>query len=126
MIRTIAICYGNVFILLGIMGFIPFFTPKDMLLGAFHVNAMLNIVHMLTGIIALWVGSSSTEGSKVFFQVFGVIYVLFAILGFGYGDKPLLGLIANNIADSGLHLLIGAVSLYLGFGISLPEKKQVP
>src|SRR5689334_7539542 len=109
MLRAIAIFFGLIFIVLGVLGFIPALAPNGMLFGAFLVNAMHNIVHLLTGAVAIWVGATSAEGSKVFFQVFGVVYVLVAILGFGYGDKPLLGIVANNAADAWLHLLIGAI-----------------
>ena len=90
-----------------------------MLFGIFHVNGVHNVVHLLTGFIAIWVGSTSTEGSKFFFQLFGVIYALIALLGFGYGDKPVFGIIANNCEDAWLNLFIGGISLYLGFGLPL-------
>jgi len=51
-----------------------------------------------------------------------VIYGLVAVLGFFYGDAPLLGIVANNAADSVLHVVIAVVALYLGFGM----KSEVP
>jgi hypothetical protein len=33
------------------------------------------------------------------------------------GNQPLLGIIANNTADVGLHVLIAVVTLWLGFGV---------
>ena len=62
------------------------------------------------------------KASRVFFQAFGVIYGLVAVLGFFYGDAPLLGIVANNAADSVLHVVIAVVALYLGFGM----KSEVP
>jgi hypothetical protein len=46
-----------------------------------------------------------------------VIYGLVAVLGFYYGDQPLLGIVSNNTADSVLHVVIAVVALYLGFGM---------
>ena len=69
------------------------------------------------GIVAIIAGISGEKGSQIFFQVFGVIYGLVAVLGFYYGDQPLLGIISNNSADSVLHVVIAIVALYLGFGM---------
>ena len=35
--------------------------------------------------------------SKLFFQVFGIIYGLVAILGFIAGNRLIMGMIANNL-----------------------------
>jgi hypothetical protein len=34
------------------------------------------------------------------------------------GDKPLLGVVANNMNDVWLHVALAAVMLFLGFGTS--------
>jgi hypothetical protein len=107
--------FGIAFLLAGILGFIPVSAPDGMLLGVLHVNTAHNIVHLLTGAIALWASTTGETASKLFFQVFGAIYGLVAVLGFAYGDEPILGLIANNRADAWFHLIVAAVSLYLGF-----------
>jgi hypothetical protein len=67
--------------------------------------------------VAIIAGVSGEKASQIFFQVFGVIYGLVAVLGFYYGDQPLLGIVANSSADSVLHVVIAIVALYLGFGI---------
>ena len=118
MTKSAALVFGAVFLLIGILGFVPATAPNGMLLGLFHVNPAHNIVHLLTGAIALGVGMTSAYASRLFFQVFGIVYGLVAVLGFVYGDQPILGLIANNTADAWLHVLIAAVSLYLGFATS--------
>jgi hypothetical protein len=86
-----------------------------MLLGVLHVNAAHNVVHLLTGAVALWASTAGESASKLFFQVFGAVYGLVALLGFMYGDQPILGLVANNRADAWFHLIVAAISLYLGF-----------
>ncbi|HET6719083.1 MAG TPA: DUF4383 domain-containing protein, partial [Rhodocyclaceae bacterium] len=58
----------------------------------------------------------SDEASRMYFKVFGVIYALVALLGFGYANAPILGLMANNLADAALHAVIAVVALFLGFG----------
>ncbi len=118
MTKSAALVFGAVFLLIGILGFVPGTAPNGMLLGLFHVNAAHNVVHLLTGAIALVVGMTSVPASRLFFQLFGIVYGLVAVLGFVYGERPILGLIANNMADTWLHVWIAAVSLFLGFAKS--------
>jgi Domain of unknown function (DUF4383) len=116
-LKKIAVIFGVVFVAVGVLGWVPAVNPGGKLLGLFDVNAAHNVVHLATGIIAIIVGMSSDKASKMFFQVFGVIYALVAVLGFYSGDQPLLGIVANNAADSVLHVVIAVVALYLGFGM---------
>jgi hypothetical protein len=116
-LKKIALIFGVIFVAVGALGWIPALNPGGKLLGLFDVNVAHNLVHLATGIIAIIVGMMSDKASKVFFQVFGVIYALVAVLGFYSGDQPLLGIVANNAADSVLHVVIAVVALYLGFGM---------
>ena len=116
-LKKIAVIFGVVFVAVGVLGWVPVVNPGGKLLGLFDVNAAHNLVHLATGIIAIIVGMSSDKASKIFFQVFGVIYALVAVLGFYSGDQPLLGIVSNNGADSVLHVVIAVVALYLGFGM---------
>jgi hypothetical protein len=117
MIKTAAVLFGIVFILIGILGFVPGITDNEMLLGIFHVNAAHNVVHLLSGAVALFAGMTSFGASRMYFRIFGVVYGLVAILGLmNMGQHTmLLGLISNNDADTFLHIAIAAVSLLLGF-----------
>jgi Domain of unknown function (DUF4383) len=117
MVKTAAVLFGIVFILIGILGFVPGITTNEMLLGIFHVNAAHNVVHLLSGAVALFAGMTSFGASRMYFRIFGVIYGLVAILGLmNMGQHTmLLGLISNNDADTFLHIAIAAVSLLLGF-----------
>ena len=121
MLKKIAIAFGIVFIVVGILGFVSAVTPNDRLLGYFLVNAAHNFVHLATGVVALIVGFAGERASRLFFQIFGVVYALVAVLGFVTPDKPLLGIVANNPADTWLHVLIAIVSLFIGFGIKPGE-----
>lgn len=115
-LKQFAKIFGIVFILVGILGFIPGITnAQGMLLGIFHVNALHNLFHIVSGAIAYWVSRKGTRASKLYFQIFGIIYGVLALMGFGKGDQDLLGCIANNMADAWLHLVIAIVALYLGF-----------
>jgi hypothetical protein len=122
MLKKIAIVFGVVFLLVGILGFIPGVTTDDnLLLGLFHVNAIHNVIHLLSGVVALAAGLSTYKSSKTYFQVFGVVYALVTVLGFISMDSDILGLVANNMADNILHVVIAAAALYLGFAYNEEE-----
>jgi hypothetical protein len=116
MVKTMANVFGVVFLLVGILGFVPGITPNGHLLGIFHVNTAHNLVHIASGIAALIAAGMGYRAARNYFRIFGAIYALVAILGFATGGTdPLLGLIANNPADNWLHAAIALVSLALGF-----------
>ena len=117
MIKGAAILFGLVFLVVGILGFVPAATTNEMLLGIFHVNTAHNFVHLASGAVFLICGLVGTGPSRTFFQIFGVVYALVAVLGFYYGDQPILGLISNNMADVWLHVVLALVMLFLGFGV---------
>ena len=106
--------FGIVFLLIGILGFIPGITTDDgRLLGIFAVDAMHNIIHLLSGIVAVWTASTSAKAAMTYFRVFGVIYAIVTIVGFIQGDT-VLGIMVANGADNVLHLIIAIIALWLG------------
>jgi hypothetical protein len=115
MLKKAAVTFGIIFLVVGILGFVPGATRDGMLLGLFHVNTAHNVVHLLSGAVALWAGFTTTANARLFFRVFGVVYALVAVLGFVTGEGMILGVISNNAADTWLHVLIAAAALYLGF-----------
>jgi hypothetical protein len=122
MVKAAAILFGIVFLIVGICGFFPSITTPmgdgaegGMLLNIFHVNLAHNIVHLASGAVFLLCGLAGAGPSRTFFKIFGIVYLLVAILGFMNGDKPLLGMIANNMADVWLHVGLAAVMLFFGF-----------
>ena len=113
-LKTWAWVFAVVFLVIGILGFIPGVTTDGELLGIFHVDGVHNVVHLLTGIIAAIVAVGSTDAQRKFFQIFGVIYAVVTVIGFVQGDT-VLGLFAVNMADNVLHLVVAVVALYFGF-----------
>ena len=120
MLKKIGLAFGVIFVLVGLAGYVPALTPDGKLLGVFAVNGAHNLVHILTGVIAVAIALASPANMAAFFKIFGVVYGLVAVLGFFAGDQPLLGIIAHNMADMWLHVVIAAASLYLGFGMKEP------
>jgi hypothetical protein len=119
-VQRAATVFGVAFVLVGILGFIPLFTPDGHLLGIFEVNGVHNVIHLVSGIAAL-LASKTYRYSKLYFQVFGVVYGLVTLLGIFAGDNAILGIVAHNVADIFLHLIITAAALYFGFGTPRDE-----
>ena len=125
MILTAALIYGIVFIIIGVLGYVPGVTTADgMLLGLFHVNSGHNIVHMMSGLIALACYSYGVGASRMYFRLFGVLYAIVAILGFFVPHGMILGFMANNPADNWLHLFIALVAMYFGFVAETSEVEE--
>lgn len=114
-LHKLAKIIGYIFITIGVLGFIPKVTEDSLLFGVFEVNTLHNFIHLLIGFIALIVSRKNQKITRYFFQITGVVYLGFALLGFGHRDQPILGMVANNPADSWLHLIISIVLLYIGF-----------
>ena len=86
-----------------------------MLFGIFMVAPVHNIVHIASGAVALVCAFAGGGAARKYFQIFRIVYALVAVIGFFYGNTPILGMMEHNVADIGLHIAIAAVALYLGF-----------
>lgn len=114
MLRIIAIIFGIAFIFAGVAGFFPSFMVDGLLLGVFEVDAMHNIVHIVSGVIAI-MAATSYYYSRLYFQVFGIIYGLVTLLGFILSGNLGFLMMHFNTADNLLHLVIAIIALFLGF-----------
>lgn len=102
----------------GLLGFVPgnpiaSSDPNALL----RVNALHNVVHLATGILALAIGYG-TRGAALANGMlgFGALYAVIAILLIA--DPTFFGLFADapaNAADHLLHVAIAVVSLGLGY-----------
>ncbi len=134
MVQKLAWIFGTVFLVIGVLGFVPGITSGGMLLGLFEVDAMHNIVHILSGILALAAAMGAGMYARLYFKVFGVVYGLVAVLGLAMGGT-VLGM-HMNMLDHVLHVAIAAAALYIGFALkdapmhmsmsSAPESNPAP
>ncbi len=114
-VQKLAWIFAVVFVLIGILGFIPGITTDGMLLGIFMVDGMHSVVHLLSGIIAALCAGASSKAARMYFQIFGIVYGVVTIWGFFM--SPVLGFINVNGADNILHLVIAVIALWAGFGM---------
>lgn len=105
--------FGWILLIIGILGFVPGITSGGKLLGIFEVDAMHNIIHVASGVVALMMSKSEMK-AKMFFKIFGVIYAVVTVFGF-VGSDNVLGIFGVNLADNLLHTIIALVALYFGF-----------
>ncbi len=129
MAKTICTVLGVAFLLVGIVGFVA---PG--LLGM-HLNLTHNLVHIISGALALYLGLKGTlSGARLFCIIFGLVYLLLGVVGFlagGSGSHTVAG-VPSHSADSNLlsllpgtfevasmdhivHILLGVVFLIGGF-----------
>jgi hypothetical protein len=120
MVKTAALVFGIVFLLVGLLGFFttggmsmeadPATAPR--LLGLFPVNALHNAVHAGFGIWGL-LAARSWGGARSYLRIGGAIYLVLAVLGLvspsGFGLVPIGG------NDIWLHVVLGAAMAGIGF-----------
>jgi hypothetical protein len=112
MAKTIAMVFGWIFLIIGVLGFISNPIVGDT--GIFHADLNHNLVHIVSGIIFLWVSYKSPMKSSALLKIFGAVYLIVAILGFFMGSGSILGLIEVNSADNWLHLVLALVFIWAG------------
>jgi hypothetical protein len=124
-----ALIVGAVFLLVGILGFIPGITTNygDMkfagheseaeLLGIFQVSILHNIVHLAFGIAGI-VASRTWDWSRLFLIGGGAIYLLLWIYGLLVGQESGANFVPMNTADNWLHFVLGVGMIGAGYALS--------
>jgi hypothetical protein len=114
MLVTLARVFGALFIVVGLLGFVPALTPGGNLLGLFPVNAMHNLVHIGLGAWGVIAGVS-LAAAVIYFRGIAIIYGLLAVLGLIPATNTLFGLAPIHGADVVLHAVLALIAAYLGF-----------
>jgi hypothetical protein len=115
--QRISVGLGLVYVLVGILGFVPGITApssapgQGLLLGIFAVNTLHNLVHILAGAVLVWAGMSPAMVHSVN-KVLAIVFALLVVVSF---LAPIAEGVAINLPDTGLHLLSALVTGYVGF-----------
>jgi hypothetical protein len=130
LVRNFAKAVGAVFLLVGILGFVPGITqdiyplnlfnhePDNrhaLLLGLFEVSVLHNIVHLLFGVAGLAMAKNARSATTYLIGG-GVIYLLLTVYGLIVnGDhSSAANFVPINGHDNWLHALLGVGMISLG------------
>ena len=123
--KKAAMAVGAVFLLVGILGFIPGITTnydqmsfaghesESMLLGVFQVSILHNIVHLLFGIGGIAM-AKSISGARNYLIWGGAIYLVLWLYGLIIGHETAANFIPVNTAVTWLHFVLGVAMIALG------------
>ncbi|MFG1945916.1 DUF4383 domain-containing protein [Nonomuraea sp. NPDC048826] len=124
-VQLAALVAGAVFLLVGVLGFVPGITTNfdqlqfashesdAMLLGVFQVSILHNIVHLLFGVAGILL-ARTWSGARNFLIGGGVIYLLLWLYGMLIGHDTPANFVPVNDADNWLHLVLGVGMIALG------------
>ncbi|MHA7240554.1 DUF4383 domain-containing protein [Arthrobacter sp. TMS1-12-1] len=128
-VQRAAQAVGVVFLLVGILGFVPGVTSnygsmmfaghesEAMLLGIFQVSVLHNIVHLLFGVAGLAM-AKTVSGARNYLLGGGVVYAVLWLYGLFIGQESAANFVPLNSADNWLHFVLaaGMIALALVLG----------
>jgi hypothetical protein len=125
LVRNLAAIVGAVFLLVGVLGFIPGITthvdrmelaghdsPSE-LLGLFQVSVLHNFVHLAFGVVGL-VAARQVRSARSFLLIGGLVYLALFAFGLIIDLEDEANFVPLNDADNWLHLGLGLGMLALG------------
>src|SRR5215471_6616580 len=115
MSKKLGVLWGILFVLGGILGFVPAVTKDGMFLGVFMVNTPHNILHLASGLIFLIAAALGAKAVRWWFIIFGLFYAAMSVIGFVVGDALILNAISNSKVDSWGHGFLGLILFLTGF-----------
>lgn len=125
-VRIAALVVGIVFLVVGVMGFIPGLTTnygrmqfaghhsEAYLLGLFQVSILHNLVHLVFGVAGVAMARAAAT-ARLFLVGGGVIYLVLWLYGLVIGYDSAANFVPLNDADNWLHLGLGIGMLALEF-----------
>ena len=124
-LQKAAAAVGAVFLLVGILGFVPGITSNygsmtfaghesgAELLGIFEVSILHNLVHVLFGVAGLAM-ARTWSGARSFLIGGGAIYLVLWLYGVLIDLSSSANFVPVNDADNWLHLVLGLAMVALG------------
>ncbi|MEK9131925.1 MAG: DUF4383 domain-containing protein [Patescibacteria group bacterium] len=117
--KNISVVLGVVFVLVAVLGMISTPIVGHDVTSYFMTNTTHDVVHLVIGLVLLYVALKKVSALSTTLKTVGVIYLLVAALGFAAVEMvsntgSILGLVDVNTADNWLHVVLGVVILGLG------------
>lgn len=131
--QEISVVLGFGFFVVGLLGFvIPYFLNA-------HLSYAHNLIHIITGGIALWFAFHGNVAARQFGIIFGSLYFALGLLGFALGTSGVASVANTNFdaflwrpwpdvlelgtSDHVIHLIAGAT---FALGASITFRVRVP
>jgi hypothetical protein len=130
-----ALAFGVLFLVVGILGFIPGITTNytsmtfaghhsgAMLLGVFQVSILHNIIHLLFGIAGIAMARSA-DTARLYLIGGGAIYLLLWLYGLVINRASPANFIPVNNPVNWLHFLLGIAMI--GVGVAATTRRPRP
>ncbi|MFD7406490.1 DUF4383 domain-containing protein [Streptomyces sp. NPDC059866] len=124
-VQRAALLVGSVFLLVGVLGFIPGittdystmeFASEDsgaQLLGIFQVSVLHNLVHLAFGVAGIAMARTAS-GARTFLLAGGVIYLVLWLYGLIIDHDSGANFVPFDTADDWLHFVLGIGMIVLG------------
>ncbi|MET9543744.1 DUF4383 domain-containing protein [Streptomyces sp. NPDC006627] len=124
-VQQAALLVGAVFLLVGVLGFIPGITTDydtmkfashdsgAELLGIFQTSILHNLVHLAFGVAGVAMARSAA-GARTFLLVGGAVYLVLWLYGLIIDHHSSANFVPLNNADDWLHFVLGLGMIALG------------
>lgn len=133
-VQQAALAVGVVFLLVGVLGFVPGITTnydtmefaahhsEAKLLGIFQVSILHNLVHLAFGVAGLALARTAAL-ARLYLLAGGTVYLVLWLYGMIIDHDSAANFVPLNTADNWLHLVLGLGMIALG---TLLTRKPTP
>ncbi|MEU2037240.1 DUF4383 domain-containing protein [Nocardia niwae] len=136
-LQVAATAVGVVFLLVGILGFIPGITTdyddldwaghhsQAQLLGLFSVSVLHNVVHLAFGLAGV-LAARTAASARAYLVGGGVVYLVLWLYGLVVDQNSDANFVPLDTADNWLHFVLGAGMIALGVVLARRPATQAP
>ncbi|MEU1315147.1 DUF4383 domain-containing protein [Streptomyces tibetensis] len=127
-VQQAALSAGLVFLVVGVLGFIPGITTDygslgfashesgAELFGLFQVSILHNLVHLAYGLAGL-IFAATAAGAYSYLLVGGAVYLVLWVYGLSVGHDSDANFVPLNSADDWLHFVLGIAMIGLALAL---------
>jgi hypothetical protein len=134
-VQVVAVGFAYVYLLIGVLGFIPGITTTNgeltvvghhsnaELFGVFNVSALHNVVHLMFGAAGI-VLSRTLSPARRYLVAGGAVYLLLFVYGLVVSRDGTANVLSVDDADNWLHLGLGAIMITLGVILGRGDRRM--
>jgi len=121
-VQTASLVFGLVFLIVGVLGFIPGITTDygkmsfaeyhsgAMLFGIFQISVLHNLVHLAYGVVGV-AAAKVLASARTYLIVGGMVYLALWLYGLFINGNSAANWLPMNTADNWLHFVLGLVMI---------------